>query len=193
MRSNWKYLLIIVCFSIFIMIIGGVTGFYTMGHDTDFHLANISVIASNLSFEKFLVQEPLDLIANDFGYGTRFFYPPIPHLAAAYISKALSLFGIENIAIGMKITEWLCFLFSGITFFYLTDKIFKNKKIATLLSLFYMSAPYHIMQVFIRGAFSEMFIPIAIPLIILGLIYLIDKDYKHFLIAFVRRLYTCNI
>lgn len=185
MKSKWKSILIIFVFSIFIMIIGGITGFYTMGHDTDFHLANIKVISEELSFGKLLVQEPLKLIANDFGYGTRFFYPPLPHLLGAYIVKALTIFGINNAALGMKIIEWVCFLLSGITFFYLANKIFKSEKIGMLLSLFYMSAPYHIMQVFIRGAFSEMFIPIAIPLIILGLLYLTEKKYKHFLISFV--------
>lgn len=128
-----------------------------------------------------------------FGYGTRFFYPPLPHLAAAYIIKFLGLFGIGYITFGMRITQWICFFASGITFFYLSLKIFKNEKTATLLSIFYMVAPYHISQVFIREAFSEMFIPIAIPLILLGLLYLCENDYKKFLFCFIRWVCTFNI
>lgn len=193
MRSNKKFIFIIFVFSIFIMIIGCMNGIYYMGHDTDFHLANISAIVKELSLGKLLVQEPLKLIANNFGYGTRFFYPPIPHLMGAYITKALTIFGISNVVLGMRITEWTCFFLSGVTFFYLANKIFKNGKIATLLSCFYMTAPYHLMQVFIRGAFSEMFIPICIPLILLGLINLIQKDYKQFFICFIRWIYFVNI
>lgn len=132
-------------------------------------------------------------MANGLGYGTRFFYPPLPHLTAAYITKFLGIFGIGYITFGMRITQWLCFLASGITFFHLAIKIFKTEKTATILSVFYMIAPYHLSQVFIREAFSELFIPIAIPLIILGLLYLCENDYKKFLFCFVRWICNCNI
>lgn len=48
-----------------------------------------------------------------------------------------------------------------------------------------MTAPYHLAQIFVRDSFSEMFIPIAIPLIILGLLYLKEKRYKLFFLYFV--------
>ena len=192
MKGNKRYLLIIFIFSIFIILVGSFEG-YIKGHDTDFHLSNISAILNKLSIENSLVQEPLDFLAGDFGYGTRFFYPPVPHMIASYFTKALTLLNIDSIAIGMRMTQWVCFLASGITFFYLSKKIFKNEKIAMILSLLYMAAPYHLMEVFVRDAFSEMFIPIAIPLIVLGLFYLIEKEYKYFYICFIRRVYISYI
>lgn len=48
-----------------------------------------------------------------------------------------------------------------------------------------MTAPYHLAQIFVRDSFSEMFILIAIPLIILGLLYLKEKRYKLFFLYFV--------
>ncbi len=184
MKQKVKYILAIFIFSIIIMLIDLPNG-YIKGHDTDFHLATITAIVDQLSWDNLTVQEPLKYIANGLGYGTNFFYPPIPHLIAAYITKLLSIFNIGNVAVGMRITQWLTFFASGVTFYFLGEKIFKNKKIAMLLSLFYMTAPYHLAEVFVRDSFSEMFIPIAIPLIVLGLLYLVEKNYKRFLICFI--------
>lgn len=158
---------------------------YIKGHDTDFHLSNITAIVDMLSWDNLTVQEPLKYVGNNFGYGTRFFYPPLPHLTAAYITKILTVFNIDNVAIGMRITQWLTLFASGITFYLLSIKLFKSKKISMLLSLFYMTAPYHLAEIFVRDAFSEMFIPIAIPLIILGLLYLVEKNYKLLFTCFI--------
>lgn len=184
MKQKGKYILAIFIFSIIIMLIDLPNG-YIKGHDTDFHLATITAIVDQLSWDNLTVQEPLKYIANGLGYGTNFFYPPIPHLIAAYITKLLNIFNIGNVAVGMRITQWLTFFASGVTFYFLGEKIFKNKKIAMLLSLFYMTAPYHLAEVFVRDSFSEMFIPIAIPLIVLGLLYLVEKNYKRFLLYFI--------
>lgn len=184
MKQKGKYILAIFIFSIIIMLIDLPNG-YIKGHDTDFHLATITAIVDQLSWDNLTVQEPLKYIANGLGYGTNFFYPPIPHLIAAYITKLLNIFNIGNVAVGMRITQWLTFFASGVTFYFLGEKIFKNKKTAMLLSLFYMTAPYHLAEVFVRDSFSEMFIPIAIPLIVLGLLYLVEKNYKRFLSYFI--------
>lgn len=184
MKKKIKFILAIFIFSIIIMLIDIHNG-YIKGHDTDFHLATITAIVDQLSWDNLTVQEPLKYIANNLGYGTRFFYPPIPHLTAAYITKILSIFNVENVAIGMRITQWITLFASGVTFYLLGEKIFKNKKIATILSLFYMTAPYHLAEIFVRDAFSEIFIPVAIPLIVLGLLYLIENNHKRFFLCFV--------
>lgn len=184
MKKKIKFILAIFIFSIIIMLIDIHNG-YIKGHDTDFHLATITAIVDQLSWDNLTVQEPLKYIANNLGYGTRFFYPPIPHLTAAYITKILSIFNVGNVAIGMRITQWITLFASGVTFYLLGEKIFKNKKIAMLLSLFYMTAPYHLAEIFVRDAFSEIFIPVAIPLIVLGLLYLIENNHKRFFLCFV--------
>lgn len=182
--KKFYYILIIFAFSIVIMLLDISNG-YIKGHDTDFHLSNITATAEQLSLNNITAQEPLKYIGNNFGYGTRFFYPPLPHLTCAYIAKLLTIFNINNIAIAMRITQWLTLFTSGLTFYFLAKKIFSNSKIGMVLSLFYMTAPYHLAQIFIRDAFSEMFIPIAIPLILLGLLYLVEKNYKLFFIYFI--------
>lgn len=95
MKSKLKYIGIILIFTIFIMLIGGGIGKYSLGHDTPFHSANIKAILEDLSIKDLLVQKPVKLMAHDWGYGTRFFYPPLPHLMTAYIIKALGVFNIR--------------------------------------------------------------------------------------------------
>ncbi len=183
-EGNRRYLIGIFIVSL-IMMIPMLFYYEYLGHDTVFHLANIDRIINQLSFSNWLVKEPLSLIANNFGYGTRFFYPPLPHLTAAYIGKFLSLFSINNSAlIAMKITSWLTVFLSGITFYYLIEKLFKNKNISFLASIFYMSAPYHLADIFIRDAFSEMFMFISIPLILLGILEILDGNHKKFYFYF---------
>ena len=98
MKNNKICILIIFMVSILIMLFDAHNG-YIKGHDTDFHVSNISAIVDQLSWDNVTVQEPLKYMANDFGYGTRFFYPPIPHLLAAYIVKFLSIFHIYTICL----------------------------------------------------------------------------------------------
>lgn len=177
MKKNIKYLMIIIVFSI-IIILPMKDGYYK-GHDTNFHVANISVLAEQITWLNPLAKEPLPKIANNLGYGTRLFYPGLPHLLAAYNTKIF-----KNVLTGMRITQWLTILLSGFTFFFLANKIFKNKKIATLASIFYMSSPYHLSEIFIRDAFSEMFVPISIPLIVLGILYLLEENIPKFFLNF---------
>lgn len=95
MKKNVKYIGIILIFTIFIMLIGGGIGKYSLGHDTPFHSANIKAILEDLSIKDLLVQKPVKLMAYDWGYGTRFFYPPLPHLMTVYIVKLLEVFNIR--------------------------------------------------------------------------------------------------
>ena len=179
MKKNFPIFFIIFLASIIIMI-PTMQKEYFKGHDTFFHVANINALKDQISLTNPLAKEPLKEIARNFGYGTRLFYPPIPHLIAAYFTKIFS-----NVKIGMRLTQWLTFFLSGLTFWLLAKKLFKNKKIALLGSILYMTAPYHLTEVFIRDAFSEMFIPISIPLIILGLLYLIEQNYFKFYLYFI--------
>lgn len=111
MKKTYKAILIIFIFSILMMIPIITLKSQMKGHDTDFHVANISAIVNKLSIQDLFVQEPLGKIANDFGYGTRFFYPPLPHLVGAYITKLLTVFQIDNVIIGMRITRMAYNLF----------------------------------------------------------------------------------
>lgn len=149
------------------------------GHDTIFHTANIIELSKTINIKNILGNNIISLKSNPFGYGTWLFYPKLPHLLGAYLYK------IFDIYTSMKIVYFIITFLSAITIYVLSKKIFNNKKIAFLSSIIYITIPYHICEIYIRDAFAENFMFLAVPLIFLGLYNLLDNDYKKFYIYFI--------
>lgn len=182
------HLFLIFIFSVILMI-PMFFHFSYVGHDMEFHFLNIKSIVAQLSWNNWFAVEPLPFLANNFGYGTRFFYPPLPHLFAAYITK---IFHINNILFSIRIVDWVVLFFSGASFYLMARKLFKDKRVILLGTFFYMSAPYHLAEIYIRNAFSEMFLFVSVPLVILGLFELKESNYKNFYVYFTLG-YTISI
>ena len=149
------------------------------GHDTIFHTANIIELSKTINIKNILGNNIISLKSNPFGYGTWLFYPKLPHLLGAYLYK------IFDIYTSMKIVYFIITFLSAITIFSLSKKIFNNKKTAFLSSIIYITIPYHICEIYIRDAFAENFMFLAVPLIFLGLYNLLNNDYKKFYIYFI--------
>ena len=149
------------------------------GHDTIFHTANIIELSKTINIKNILGNNIISLKSNPFGYGTWLFYPKLPHLLGAYLYK------IFDIYTSMKIVYFIITFLSAITIYVLSKKIFNNKKIAFLSSIIYITIPYQICEIYIRDAFAENFMFLAVPLIFLGLYNLLDNDYKKFYIYFI--------
>ena len=149
------------------------------GHDTIFHTANIIELSKTINIKNILGNNIISLKSNPFGYGTWLFYPKLPHLLGAYLYK------IFDIYTSMKIVYFIITFLSAITIYVLSKKIFNTKKIAFLSSIIYITIPYHICEIYIRDAFAESFMFLAVPLIFLGLYNLLDNDYKKFYIYFI--------
>ena len=149
------------------------------GHDTIFHTANIIELSKIINIKNILGNNIISLKSNPFGYGTWLFYPKLPHLLGAYLYK------IFDIYTSMKIVYFIITFLSAITIYVLSKKIFNTKKIAFLSSIIYITIPYHICEIYIRDAFAENFMFLAVPLIFLGLYNLLDNDYKKFYIYFI--------
>ena len=112
--------------------------------------------------------------------GIWLFYPKLPHLLAAYIYLI-----IKDIYLSMKIIYFVTTLLSGIFTYYLSKKIFNDKKVALLSSLIYITVPYHICEIYIRDAFAENFMFMVLPMIFLGLYNLKDNNYFKFYTFFI--------
>lgn len=149
------------------------------GHDTIFHTANIIELSKTINIKNILGSNIISLKSNPFGYGTWLFYPKLPHLLGAYLYK------IFDIYTSMKIVYFIITFLSAIAIYALSKKIFNNKKIAFLSSIIYITFPYHICDIYIRDAFAENFMFLAVPLIFLGLYNLLDNDYKKFYVFFI--------
>ncbi|RLC31318.1 hypothetical protein DRH13_03210, partial [Candidatus Woesebacteria bacterium] len=89
----------------------------------------------------------------DMGYGFGFplfnFYPPLPYL----IGEVIRVLGASFVTTA-KLTFSLSFVVSGIGM-YLLAKEFFGRLGGTLSSIFYIWAPYHAVDVYVRGAMNE--------------------------------------
>lgn len=150
------------------------------GHDTIFHTANIIELSKTINITNILGSKIITFPTNKFGYGTWLFYPKLPHLLGAYLYKIF-----KNVYTSMDIVYYITSFLSAITVFFLSKKIFKSNKVALLSAIIYLSAPYHICEIYIRDAFAENFMFLAAPLIFLGLYNLLDNNYKNFYIFFI--------
>ena len=150
------------------------------GHDTIFHTANIVELSKTISPSNIFGSKLITFDSNEYGYGTWLFYPKLPHLSASYLYLIF-----HNVYTSMNIIYFITMFLSGLVMYLLSEKIFKNKKIAIISSLIYMTVPYHLCEIYIRDAFAENFMFVSSPLIFLGLYYLKDNNYKLFYITFI--------
>lgn len=177
MRKNKKQILIIFLVACLLLIPMFVCE-YKIGDDTMFHIANIDATVQTL--DDYLPNDILPILANNYGYATRAFYPVLPHTFVAYLVKITSL----NITTALKISHLIVLFLSGVSMYYLSLKLSKNKNLALTSSIIYMAFPYHLGDIYKRDALAECFLFIFLPMIINGL-YELFNDKRKFLLLFV--------
>jgi len=100
----------------------------------------------------------------DMGYGYGFplfnFYPPLPYLNGEVFR--LTGFSFVDTA---KLTFALSFLLSGFAMYFFAKEFF-GKWGGVLSSIFYIWAPYHSVDIYVRGAMNEAWALIFFPLIL---------------------------
>lgn len=173
---NLKYfpIIIIALFAV-LSIFPQLFGKYHSGSDIGFHLASIKTFADYLPFSIFYKVFP-DM-SYDFGFGMGIFYPPFPHIIGAIIYKFISIFGF-GLLVSNMILCFLTFFFIGLSMYVLANKVFKNKEKSLIASLFYMTYNYVYVDIIMRDAINEAFVFIFIPLIFLGVWYLLKENNK---------------
>ncbi len=154
-----------------------------LGHDTNFHVANINELTEDIK-ENIIPHRLLNDAGNGFGYGTHLFYPPLPHTVTAYLNVFLSNFHLTTLDT-ITITYYLITLTTAFLIFYLAKKLSNHNLCALLATTIYLFFPYRLGNIIVRGALNEVFTFLFIPLIFIGLYHLIDKKPKYFLIFFV--------
>lgn len=101
----------------------------------------------------------------DMGYGFGFplfnFYPPLPYL----IGETFRVLGYSFIN-AVKLNFALSFLVSGVAMYFLAKKFFGPLG-GVLSAIFYIWAPYHAVDVYVRGAMNEAWALSSFPLIFL--------------------------
>ncbi|MEK7497523.1 MAG: hypothetical protein AAB656_01245 [Patescibacteria group bacterium] len=96
-----------------------------------------------------------------FGYPLFNFYPPLPYLVGE-IFRVVGFSFVDTV----KILFVLSFVASGITMYFLAKEFF-GKVGGVLSAIFYVWAPYHSVDVYVRGAMNEAWALIWFPLLLL--------------------------
>ncbi len=100
----------------------------------------------------------------DMGYGFGFplfnFYPPLPYL----VGEAIRVFGVSFVDT-VKLVFILSFVASGVTMYFLAKEFF-GKFGGVISAIFYIWAPYHAVDVYVRGAMNEAWALIWFPLLL---------------------------
>lgn len=123
------------------------------------------------------------VIAPDFcktwGYAINLFYNPIP----TYIPLILN-FIFHDIAFSIKLFMCFAMLFAGITMYRFLSNFTKNENIGFIGSILYITFPYYLSDIYIRGAVAEIYALAFVPLVFHGLYNLLHEDRKkHYYIA----------
>ena len=179
MKKDVKWILLIFFVTVIILF----PLFYNdrlYGHDTIFHSGNIIYLSKTISMANLLGDRIIKLNTNPFGYGTWLFYPKLPHLLGAYVYLV-----VKNVYLSMNIIYFVTTFLSGFIMFYLSLKMFHNKRVAFLSSVIYLTYSYHICEIYIRDAYAENFMFMVIPLVFLGLYELKDNNINNFYIFFI--------
>ena len=104
------------------------------------------------------------------------FYSAFPY----YLGGLINLIGFSSIAT-VKILFLLSLIVSGVFSYLLAQKYF-SKTAALVASIAYLTAPYHALDIFVRGALSESWALALIPMLLYSIVLLTEKtSVKRFL------------
>jgi hypothetical protein len=130
-------------------------------HD-DTQVARVYEMAKSLKDGMLPVRWSADL-GYGFGYPIFNFYDPLPY----YIGGAIEVVGL-NALLSTKIMMAIGIMLSGISMYFLA-KEFWGKSGGVLSALLYTYAPYHALDIYVRGDVAEFWAYAFVPLVFLGL------------------------
>ncbi len=108
----------------------------------------------------------------NFGYGYPFFniYSP----GAFYVGEALHLLGLDFVA-AVKGVFALSMIFSALAMYLYTRRVLGSRAAALVSAAVYVYAPYHLADVFLRGALADSLCFVFFPLVLLGFHALVER------------------
>lgn len=142
-----------------------IPGFFPMHDDTQ--VARVSEMTNSLKDGMFPVRWVSNL-GYGYGYPIFNFYAPL----AYYVGSVFMFLGLDALS-STKLVMGLGVILSGI-FMYLLAKEFWGKLGGLVSAIFYMYAPFHAVDIYVRGDVAEFWAYAFIPLSFLGLY----KTYK---------------
>ncbi len=140
------------------------------GGDSPFLLVRVQQLVLNLQAGVFPVRW-MPQAAYGLGYPFFNFYASLPY----YLAAALKLLGFGYIA-AIQITQMLGFVFAAAAMYALCRELGHSKTASLLVTCVYSCAPFHMVNVYVRGdSLSEFFAFVFFPLILWSLLRLRQK------------------
>ncbi len=133
------------------------SGYFPMHDDTQ--VARVVTMGRALRNGQFPVRWVSDL-GYGYGYPIFNFYGPLPY----YVGGVLYSLGLSGLD-ATKIMMMVGMLLAGVSMFVVITKIFGNLAAITA-SILYLYAPYHAVQLYVRGAIGELWTLVFIPFVV---------------------------
>lgn len=171
-RKNWQFLVVLVFGVILTAGVWGRPLQVMTGDDYAFHVTRLMSVSKGWANGQIIPQVDPDTLGG-YGYAYNLFYGPLLGYVAAGLQ---ALIGFWPIAINLVLVA--CLIGSGLTMCYAMTKISKNQVLAVLVSVFYMSMPYVLNNLYARMALGEVAAAVAAPILLLGL-YQLTVGEKH--------------
>ena len=141
------------------------------GHDTNNHIFRAEqfnkVLNDGIVFPRWIPDAN-----NGYGSPTFIFYSPLFY----YVVSAIHFMG-PPLIMSMVLAVWLSFFLSGFTMYLLSKNMFGSTG-GLLSAVAYQVLPFHLIDLYIRAAFTELFAFLWFPLIILFLHKTLTTDSK---------------
>lgn len=138
------------------------------GDDLVFHLHRITALSN-------VWESPVNFSnAGRYGFMVNIFYPWLLCYPAYLLT---SIFG--SYLIGYSLFILGVIFLSAVSGYWMFYRINKKSMSAILFSLLYTFSTYHAVDVFLRAAVGEILAFIFIPIVFLGLWYVLNDDYEH--------------
>lgn len=148
-------------------------------HDGFVHLVRVAEYYKMLVAGQFPIRWAADF---SYGYGMpifNFIYP-LPYFLSFIILIVTGL----NAVLTLKLTFLLSFILSGLFMYIFALELLKSQKKAFLVMLLYQFTPFHLSDIFIRGALGESFAFSFLPIVLWSIVRLSQKtEIKKFFVV----------
>ena len=139
-------------------------------HD-DTQQARIFVMSQELKNHQFPVRLVADL-GYGFGYPIFNFYAPLPY----YLGSLFYISGFDLLT-STNLMYLSAFLLAGVSMYFLAFRL-NGRYAGIAAAVLYLYAPYHALNLYVRGAAGELYAYAFLPLYLLGIYLLIKRDDK---------------
>lgn len=169
-NQYWVFILVLVFLTLFMMFCNGLSATYS-GFDFFFHYRRLDVLIDALRHGDYISYIDYSNVEG-YGYLVKPFYPDLILLPFAFIGLFTSTyFAYDTMIFVMTV---LCGMFM-----YHTIKVIFNSRYAAFLgAILYTFSVYRLYDIYHRGALAEALSFTFLPIVFLGLYYVIKGDYR---------------